>query len=75
MKLCEAISKRIAVLCQEKAIDEAHFASRIAGKHDAVWAVVKGQDPVVPLDIMSIICDSLGVSMFEFFHCSLFEEF
>jgi hypothetical protein len=38
-------------------------------------AVIKGHGHIAPLDLMGEICLTLGVTMSDFFHHSLFEGF
>ena len=74
MKLSEAISKRIHMLCQERGISTEQLVAKVNADRYEVVAVIKGHGPA-PLNIMGGICLALGVIMSEFFHHSLFESF
>ena len=74
MKLSEAISKRIHMLCQERGISTEQLVAKVNADRYEVVAVIKGHGPA-PLNIMGGICLVLGVTTSEFFHHSLFESF
>ena len=74
MKLSEAISKRIHMLCQERGISTEQLVAKVNVDRYEVVAVIKGHGQA-PLNIMGEICLALGVTMSEFFHHSLFESF
>ena len=74
MKLSEAISKRIHMLCQERGISTEQLVAKVNADRYEVVAVIKGHGPA-PLNIMGEICLALGVTMSKFFHHSLFESF
>ena len=74
VKLSEAISKRIQMLCQERGISTEQLVSKVNADCYEVMAVVKGHGPA-PLNVMGEICLTLGVTMSEFFHHRLFEGF
>lgn len=75
MKLSEAISKRIIMLCHERGISVEQLVEKANANSYAVMAAVRGHGETVPLDLMGEICLALGISMSEFFHHSLFESF
>lgn len=75
MKLSEAISKRIIMLCQERGISIEQLVEKANADSYAVMAVVRGRGDTAPLDLMGEICLTLGITMSEFFHHSLFEGF
>lgn len=75
MKLSEAISKRIIMLCHERGISVEQLVEKVNANSYAVMAVVRGHADTVPLDLMGEICLALGITMSEFFHDSLFESF
>ena len=75
MKLSEAISKRLIMLCQEKNISVEQLAEQADADPRAVMAVVNGNGHIAPLDVMGAICLTLGVTMYEFFYHSLFKDF
>ena len=74
MKLSEAISKRIHMLCQERGISTDQLVANVNADRYEVMAVVNGHGPA-PLNVMGEICLVLGVTMSEFFHHRLFEGF
>jgi transcriptional regulator with XRE-family HTH domain len=75
MKLSEAISKRIIMLCRDRGISIEQLAEKANADPNAVMAVIKGHGHIAPLDLMGEICLTLGVTMSDFFHHSLFEGF
>ena len=75
MKLSEAISKRLIMLCHEKNISIEQLAEQADADPQAVMAVVNGYGHIAPLDVMGVICLALGVTMHEFFYHPLFEGF
>ena len=75
MKLSEAISKRLIMLCHEKDISIEQLAEQADADPQAVMAVVNGYGHIAPLDVIGAICLTLGVTMYEFFYHSLFEDF
>lgn len=75
MTLNEAISKRIIMLCHDRGITIEQLTEKVNADPHAVMAVVKGHRQDTPLDLMGEICFTLGVTMSEFFHHSLFEGF
>lgn len=75
MKLSEAISKRIIMLCRDRGISTDQLVKSTNADPYIVMAVVKGALQSAPLDVMGEICLTLGITMSEFFHHSLFEGF
>lgn len=75
MTLNEAISKRIIMLCHDRGITIEQLTEKVNADPHAVTAAVKGHRQDTPLDLMGEICFTLGVTMSEFFHHSLFEGF
>ena len=74
VKLSEAISKRIHMLCQERGISTEQLVADVNADRYEVMAVVKGHGPA-PLNVMGEICLALGITMSEFFHHRLVEGF
>lgn len=72
MSLCDAISKRVITLCQERQISKEDLQGWMNADRDMVRAVIKGQDQVVSLDLLDNICVSLGTTRVGFFEHNLF---
>ena len=75
MKLTEAISRRIIDLCTERNLTPDMVLQNADASPTAVAMVISGNDEIIMIDVMERICDTLGMSLKEFFDCDLFAHF
>ena len=71
MSLCDAISKRVITLCQERQISKEDLQGWVNADRDMVRAVIKGQDQLISLDLLDNICFALGTTRVGFFEDNL----
>ena len=74
MNTKEAVAKRIIQLCDERNIAINSLANESGVSPSTVYSMLneKSQNP----GVVSIkkLCDGLGISIREFFNCSLFDD-
>lgn len=75
MKITEAISRRIKDLCIERNLTVDMVIRTTDASPTAVAMVISGNDEIIMIDVMERICDTLGMSLKEFFDCDLFAHF
>ena len=72
MTVGEAVRQRIIQLCQERDISINKLSSISGVTQSTVNNIVSGRNNSATVSTIKKLCDGLGITIDEFFHCELF---
>lgn len=72
MTVGEAVRLRILQLCQERGISVNKLSSISGVTQSTVNNIVSGRNNSATVSTVKKLCDGLGITIDEFFHCALF---
>ena len=72
MTVGEAVRLRIIQLCQEREISINKLSSISGVTQSTVNNIVSGRNNSATVSTVKKLCDGLGITIDEFFHCELF---
>ena len=72
MTVSEAVRKRIIQLCEERDISINKLSSMSGVTQSTVNNIVSGRNNSTTVSTVKKLCDGLGITIDEFFHCDLF---
>jgi transcriptional regulator with XRE-family HTH domain len=74
MKLCDAITKRVWEVCDEKKISIYEISQRAACSPSAVYDIAHNRIKSSRVSTIVKFCDGAGISVAEFFSAPYFSE-
>lgn len=74
MKLTEAITKRILALCDERGITPNKLGTISGVEPSTITSIFYGKSKNPGLVTINLICDGLGITLFDFFNDELFKS-
>lgn len=73
MRTFEVIAKRILQLCDESKLSLNKLGSLSGIDTSTISSILYGKSKNPGIVTIKIICDGLGISLFDFFNCDLFK--
>jgi len=74
MTVGEAVRQRIVELCAERNISFNKLGTLSGVTQSTVNNIVSGRNHSTTVSTVKKLCDGLGISIDEFFHCELFAD-
>lgn len=74
MRYTEAIGKRLRELLKEKNLTQTEFAGMCSISRMTINGVIRGRNKLVTLETLVVICNTLHISLREFFNADIFEK-
>ena len=74
MTVGEAVRQRIIQLCQERSISINKLSGISGVTQSTVNNIVSGRNNSTTVATIQKLCDGLGITIDEFFHCALFHH-
>ena len=74
MTVGEAVRQRILQLCEENGISINKLSSISGVTQSTVNNIVSGRNNSATVSTVKKLCDGLGITIDEFFHCELFKD-
>ena len=74
MTVGEAVRQRIIELCQEHEISVNKLSSMSGITQSTVNNIISGRNNSTNVSTIKKLCDGLGITIIDFFHCDLFTD-
>ncbi len=74
MRYTQAIGIRLNEILKEKKLTQTEFAGKSEISRMTINGIIKGRVAIVTFEILILICETLGITLIEFFNSPVFEE-